>query len=95
MNWSWPDAKGTIAVILALSLITLIVVLIMWPGAVDSHPGILSVLNMLVGGLLTSLTTVVQFYFGSSVGSKDKDDTISKIAVASAANGNSPQKLAA
>jgi hypothetical protein len=80
MTWSWPDAKGTIAVILALSLIALIVVLIMYPGAVDAHPGILSVLNMLVGGLLTSLTTVVQYYFGSSAESKQKGDVIAQIA---------------
>jgi hypothetical protein len=80
MNWSWPDAKGTIAVIMSLSLIALIVVLIMYPGAVDSHPGILSVLNMLVGGLLTSLTTVINYYFGSSLESKSKGDTLAQIA---------------
>lgn len=80
MNWSWPDAKSTIGVILAASLIILIVILICYPSQIDQHPAILAVLTGLVGGLSSNLTTVVQYFFGSSLGSKQKDDVIAQIA---------------
>lgn len=80
MNWSWPDAKGTIGVILAISLVVLIVVLICYPTAIDAHPAILAVLTALVGALSSNLTTVVQYYYGSSAESKAKGDVIAQIA---------------
>ena len=48
------------------------------PKAADA--GSLAVLNTLTGVLGTAFVGVVQFYFGSSKGSKDKDDTISQMA---------------
>jgi FtsH-binding integral membrane protein len=54
-----------------------------------SDAGSLAVLNTLTGVLGTSFVSIMTFYFGSSKGSKDKDDTISQMAVAGAQNGNS------
>lgn len=51
------------------------------PKAADA--GSLAVLNTLTGVLGTAFVGVVQFFFGSSKGSKDKDDTISQMALAS------------
>lgn len=39
-----------------------------------------AVLNMLIGALIGSTTTVIGFYFGSSSGSKDKDDALINVA---------------
>lgn len=80
MNWTWPDAKGTIAAILVIAMVVLIVVLFEYPAALDGHPAILGVLQMVVGALIASINTVISFYFGSSQGSKEKDDVIGKIA---------------
>jgi hypothetical protein len=81
VNWTWPDAKGTIAVILAVSTIVLIALLIQFP-TMDGHPAVIAVLNILVGGLISNLTTVVQYYFGSSAESKAKGEVIAQIATA-------------
>jgi hypothetical protein len=62
------------------------------PKAADA--GSLAVLNTLTGVLGTAFVSIMTFYFGSSKGSKDKDDTISQMAVASQ-NGNNPAPVAA
>lgn len=80
MNWSWPDAKGTIAVIVVTCMIVLSVVLFVFPAAMDGHPAILAVLQTLLGLLSASVTTVIQYYFGSSAESKAKGDVIAQIA---------------
>lgn len=36
------------------------------------------IVNMIVGALIANLTAVVQYYFGSSEGSKQKTELISK-----------------
>lgn len=61
------------------------------PKAADA--GSLAVLNTLTGVLGTAFVSIMTFYFGSSKGSKDKDDTISQMAVASQ-NGNAPAAIA-
>lgn len=80
LNWSWPDAKGTIAAILVLSLIILIALLIKYPDEIGKNAAVLAVLNMLVGGLIANTNTVIQYYFGSSAESKTKGDVIASIA---------------
>lgn len=89
MNWSWPDAKGTIAVIIVSCMIVLSVVLFAFPSAMDGHPAILAVLQTLLGLLSASVTTVIQYYFGSSAESKSKGDVIAQIAAAGQ-NGSAP-----
>lgn len=79
-NWQWPDAKGTLGFCLSFGLVILIIVLIVYPSQVDVHPAILAVLTTLAGALTTNLTTVVNYYFGSSAESKTKGEVISKIA---------------
>ena len=64
------------------------------PKAADA--GSLAVLNTLTGVLGTSFVSIMTFYFGSSKGSKDKDDTISQMAVtAQSGNGNGGEHAAA
>jgi len=82
------DTRATIAIMLVVAIITMAFVLAFRPtSAPDSD-----VFKMLIGGLMTvGFATVIGFYFGSSSGSKDKDDTINQVALAQispAANGN-------
>ena len=42
----------------------------------DAHPESKDIINLILGFLLgTALTSFIQFYFGSSSGSKSKDDS--------------------
>lgn len=36
-------------------------------------------LGMIIGGVITTLTNLIGFYWGSSSSSRDKDDTINKM----------------
>jgi hypothetical protein len=44
------------------------------PPALDE--GQSAVVNLLIGALIGSVTTVIGFHYGSSAGSKDKDDAL-------------------
>lgn len=61
------------------------------PEAKDISPGVLAILNQLTGTTGALAGMVVGFYFGSSKGSQDKDDTtrIATQAAASAASATS------
>ncbi len=50
-------------------------------------------LNSLMGVLTTIWTLQMNFFFGSSSASKEKDDTISEMLKASPANNNSPVNI--
>lgn len=54
------------AAVLAIYLLT--------PPTLDE--GQSAVVNLLIGALIGSVTTVIGFHYGSSAGSKDKDDAL-------------------
>jgi hypothetical protein len=75
---SWNDTQKLLAFILVVSFIVVIIIWMFHPPSTDATTT--PVLFTLVGTLGGLAGTVVTFYFGSSKGSKDKDDTISGIA---------------
>lgn len=81
------DTRSAIALALVAAMIGMAFVLVFRPTVPDSD-----VFKMLIGGLMTvGFATIISFYFGSSAGSKAKDDTLNQIAVASAAPNGVPQ----
>lgn len=84
-NESWNDTQRLLAFIILVSFIVVIVIWLFHAPTGDA--GSNAVLNMLMGSLAAMAGNVITFYFGSSKGSKDKDDTISSIATHSD-NGN-------
>ena len=84
-NESWNDTQRLLAFIIVVAFIIVIVIWLFHAPTGDA--GSNAVLNMLMGSLAAMAGGVVTFYFGSSKGSKDKDDTISSIATHSE-NGN-------
>jgi hypothetical protein len=82
---SWGDTQKLLAFLLVLAFIVVIYLWMLHPPSSD--PGTTSVLNTLVGTLGGMAGMVVTFYFGSSKGSKDKDDTMASIASHAAGNG--------
>lgn len=77
---SFPDTQSVLAIALVFGIIAL-VFLMAFTGKTESD-----VFKVLVGGMMTvGFAGVVQFYFGSSQGSKTKDDTISALANPTAA----------
>lgn len=75
------DTRSAIALSLVAAMIGMAFVLVFRPSVPDSD-----VFKMLIGGLMTvGFATIISFYFGSSAGSKAKDDTLNQIAVAGVA----------
>lgn len=64
------------AVILIFALVTGIYLL--YPPTLDE--GQSAVVNLLIGALIGSVTTVIGFHYGSSSGSKEKDDALIEVA---------------
>jgi hypothetical protein len=79
-----PDAPGFIAILLLLLFGVVIMLLMLVPIYVGEAVGTL--LTALIGVLASKVTTIVDFHFGSSKTSKDKDDTIRSLA----SNGHTP-----
>lgn len=75
---SWNDTQRLLAFIVVVALIIEILIWMFHPPVGDA--GAMAVLNMLLGAHVGYVGAVITFYFGSSKGSKDKDDTISSIA---------------
>jgi hypothetical protein len=65
------SAQIIIAVLVVVSFFTVIVVLLTRPITLDDHTT--SILTVLIGALGNEFAHVVQFFTGSSSGSKDKD----------------------
>jgi hypothetical protein len=84
---SWGDTQKLLAFILVIAFIVIVLIWMFRPPAGDA--GAIAVLNTLVGTLGGFTAAVVTFYFGSSKGSKDKDDTLGDIAT-HASNGGTP-----
>lgn len=75
---TWTNTQQVIAFALVGSFIAVIFVWMLFPPrGVDQS--VLTVVNMLIGALVAKFTTIVDFFFGSSQGSKDKDEAQNKI----------------
>jgi hypothetical protein len=74
---NWNDAQKLLAFTLTVSFIVVILLWMFHPPSGDA--GTTAVLNTLVGTLGGMAGMVVTFYFGSSKGSSNKDDTISEM----------------
>ncbi len=59
-------ARGIIATILAGALLAIILALVFF----EPKPGVEQYLTLLIGALIANVAAIVQFYFGSSSGSK-------------------------
>lgn len=69
-----PDTPSFLAMVLVLAIVLLVFVLV-FIGETNSD-----VFKVLVGALMSvGFTNIVGFYFGSSQGSKTKDDTINTL----------------
>lgn len=77
-----PDTQGflAIAIILLMSIIVLVLLMGDPPKFDDKTAG---AMMMVLGVLTACLKDVYAFFFGSSKGSKDKDDTMNKVVAAS------------
>ncbi len=82
--------RFTIQATVAFSVVaSFILVILLWMfHPPTGAPETINVLTTLTGILGGAFTGIVGFFFGSSQGSKDKDDTISKIAAGASGTGN-------
>ncbi len=76
--WWLPDTKGFIAIFIVGAFVTAVFVWMLFPPTKVDQAA-LTVINMLLGALVAKFGTVVDFNFGSSQGSKDKDDAQNKM----------------
>jgi len=79
---SWSDTQKLLAFLVVASFIIIIAIWMFHPPATDQATT--GVLNTLVGTLGGMAGMVMTFYFGSSRGERNKDDTIATIAQAPA-----------
>lgn len=71
------DTKSILAMFLIVSMVGITFTLMFMPATMDND-----VLKILIGGFMTvGFTSVINYYFGSSSSSKDKDDTISSMVI--------------
>jgi len=68
-------AATIVSVIVLLILLTLITLMFIQKGTID--PNIADFAKLLAGAITAKFSTVVDYWLGSSVGSKEKDDIIS------------------
>lgn len=74
MNWDRLSVQSYIAVLLSTATVVLIFLLVLHP-----MTGSDDVTKTAIGALLTvGFATIISFYFGSSQGSKTKDDAIAQ-----------------
>jgi hypothetical protein len=86
-NESWNNTQKILAFLIVIALIVVILIWIFHPPTGDAASN--SVLNVLVGALVGMAGMVATFYFGSSQGSKDKDQALSAIATGTGNGGGS------
>lgn len=95
---TWTSTQQVIAYLLVGAFI---IVILGWmflpPKSLDQAA--LSIVNMLIGALVAKMTTVVDFYLGSSEGSKSKDEaqnrTIERLTPSLSGTGNGAAVVAA
>lgn len=73
-NESWNNTQKILAFVIIIALVVVILIWIFHPPTGDAASN--SVLNVLVGALVGMAGMVATFYFGSSQGSKDKDQAL-------------------
>ena len=86
-NESWNNTQKILAFVIIIALVVVILIWIFHPPTGDAASN--SVLNVLVGALVGMAGMVATFYFGSSQGSKDKDQALSAIATGTGNGGGS------
>jgi predicted lipid-binding transport protein (Tim44 family) len=88
---TWTNTQQIIAYALVFSFIGVIFVWMLMPPKVVDQAA-LTVVNMLLGALVAKFTTIIDFFFGSSQGSKAKDEsqsrTIENLTASGATNSN-------
>lgn len=84
---TWTNTQQVISYSLVFSFIAVIFVwMIFPPKSIDQS--VMTVVNMLLGALVAKFTTIIDFFFGSSQGSKDKDDAQNKMVANLTSTGN-------
>lgn len=72
------ETQPVLAFLIILSFVGIVLIWLFHPPFGDA--GAMAVLNTLLGTLGGAFIAIVGFYFGSSQGSKDKDETIGRMA---------------
>jgi hypothetical protein len=85
-NESWTSTQKLLAFLIVVAMIIVILIWLLHPPVGDAASN--AVLNVLIGALVGMAGTVTTFYFGSSQGSKDKDQAL--IASATGTGNGSP-----
>lgn len=76
-----PEPRTVLAYTITISFITVVIMLMLRPVTLDDRTT--QILNVLLGAMVAQLVNVYQFFFGSSSGSKDKDEAL----IVAASNG--------
>lgn len=80
MNTNRLDNQTFITTIIVLAFVLVIFVWMFFPPQhIDQTE--MAVINILIGALVSNVNTVISFFFGSSKGSKDKDDALAKMSL--------------
>lgn len=74
-----PDTQGFLALAIIGLVAFIVLILLIHPPQIDERTS--GVLMTIVGVLIACMKDVYAFFFGSSKGSKDKDDAMAKIAM--------------
>jgi len=72
-----PDTQGFLAIAIMILIAAVVFILLTRPPQIDERTS--GVLMTIVGVLIACMKDVYAFFFGSSKGSKDKDDALTKI----------------
>jgi hypothetical protein len=80
----WPYTKTLIAISLIFGLVVLVFTLLFVKVPENQ------VVVVVIGGFITSVSTIVQYYFGSSQSSQDKSATIHDIVKGNNSNARPP-----
>lgn len=71
----WPDAQGFVIIVVMLTCVALVMLRTFAPSATEDK-----VLDMMTQVFFTTgLVAIIQFFFGTSRSSQNKDDTINRM----------------
>lgn len=82
---TFPEPRTVLAYTITLAFIGVLIMLLLRPVELDDKTA--SILNILLGAMVGQVVNVFQFFFGSSSGSKDKDDALITAATNAPVNG--------
>ncbi len=80
-----PEPRTVLAYTITIAFIGVLVMLMLRPVELDDKTA--NILNILLGAMVGQLVNVYQFFFGSSSGSKDKDEALITAATNTTSNG--------